>query len=185
MKLAAIAMLLAAAGAFAGVTITESPPSIELHSMPDNKMVPGPWPPNYEACKALGTDLVKASRLGDFACVTRNSFKVAITCADELPPHIPLIKVDGNYVEPEAAAFAVPGDATRWETLQWLYVHNPAWPAGYPVCWIRGWADPDTWRVNPIDPANVFMERIEPGMADIDLPNSVEPVIWRGDVPAP
>lgn len=188
MKFAAIAMLLVAAGAFAGVTITESPPSIELHSMPDNKMVPGPWPPNYEACKKQGNDLVLAGKLGDFACVTRNSFKVAVTCADEKAPKLALVKdADGKYAEPDAFAQQVPG-TDDWDTVQELYVHNAAWPAGYPNCWVRGMTDSAAWCVSGKDPANVFMARREDYPLECEddaAADNVEPVIWPGDVPAP
>lgn len=186
-------LLLFASPAFTGVTITESPPSIELHSMPDNKMVPGPWPPSVDACKKQGTDLVLAGKLGDFACVTRNSFKVAVTCADEKAPKLYLAKVmieGAEYLELPGASFT----EDIFIEMADLFVHGPTWPGGYPNCWVRGVAPRSEWRLNTKDePGKAFMERRDPAMPPGDLiaeePNSVEPVCWPGDdctqVPAP
>lgn len=184
---AVLATALVVTGTFAGVTITESPASIELHSMPDNKMVPGPWPPNYEACKTLGTDLVKAGKLGDFACVTRNSFKVAATCADEKAPKLFLVKdADGKYPEPDGFAQQVPG-TDDWITVQDLYVHSAAWPAGYPNCWVRGVTDSAAWCVSGKDPASVFMARREDYPIECEddaAANTIEPVCWGSECEA-
>lgn len=186
MKLAAIAMLLVAASVSAGVTVTKSPASYELHSMPDNKMVPGPWPTSAELCETIGTDMAKAGKLADFACVTRTPFKVAVTCADEKAPHIYLEQVEidgGKYWEMPAYDWPKRSD-TEYDERAWLYVHNPAWPAGYPNCWVRGWEDPTLWRANPkAEPGKVFMERIEPGMTaeDVELPPDESYTCWSND----
>jgi hypothetical protein len=107
-------------------------------------------------------------------------------CAGVKAPTIALVKQDdGSWLEPEARAEPPVPPSTDWTTTQYLYVHNPAWPAGAPACWVRGWTA-DEWRVNGTDPNAVFMERKEEGMADLpDGPPSVDPYYLPGEEPPP
>jgi hypothetical protein len=133
-----------------------------------------------EECKSAAATLGGTRKCDQSTLIT-----TVATCADEPAPHIylELIDVEGTK------AWNLP--ASRWpepDYVQqaWLYVHNPAWPLGYPACWVRGWEDPALWRENPkAEPGKVFMERIEPGMTaeDVEMPNSVEPVC-KPDGPA-
>lgn len=118
---------------------------------------------------------------GHSTCTDVFDITVTQTCADEKAPRIQLVKnADGGFDQPDAAVFPVAGNDTKWDTKQWLFIHNLAWPNGYPNCWVRGWENPDLWRLNPkVDAPNVFMERIEPGMVDdVDLPNDESYTCW-------
>lgn len=174
----AAAFLLAAlltAAAFASSSTAVKPGDFVLRGT-DN-LPPPPFTSENNRFKTIVDCTNAAATLSGvtYKCDQSNLITVTKTCADEKAPHINLVKnSEGGWDEPDAAAFPVAGDDTQWRTLQWLFIHNPKWPDGFPNCWVRGWEDPDLWRVNAkAEPGNVFMERIEPGMTveDIELPN--------------
>lgn len=177
---AIIAGTLLAVAVLAGVTINPNQSTYELRAMPANTAVPGPWPTSAQDCRQKGENLVRAGLLADFMCVTRDKYTVVATCTGEPAPHIALTR---NPEDPklwdEPAARAIQPDAkddTRWDTVQWLYVHAPGWPSGYPNCWTRGDADPMEWCVNGTDPNAPFMQRKEEPGACPEIPNTVEAV---------
>lgn len=123
----------------------------------------------HDACQAA----VKALPPGKAQCWDSTEFTITASCEDVKAPHIELVKGTDGWMEPDARATQV-GDA--WITEQYLYVHNPAWPQGYPDCWARGWTNPDEWRANDVsDPDAPFMEKLEPGMTALEYPNDQTP----------
>jgi hypothetical protein len=164
---------LAAAAAFASSTTTEQP-TVYMILLPDDSIEKGKvWPKTEDEC------LTRARALSG-SCSIRRKFVTTTTCADEKAPKLYLAKVviDGKeYWDLPGASFT---EDTFVEMAE-LYVHNAAWPAGYPNCWVRGEAPRDEWRMNSKDePGKVFMELRTPEMPPGDLvaeePNSVEPM---------
>lgn len=134
-----------------------------------------------QACSDAAAKLKSAN----YKCNQSNAVTVTSTCADEKAPHIQLTQVDLNGTKAwDLPPFQWIGDS--YTEQEWLFVHGPTWPNGYPNCWVRGWEDPTLWRENPkAEAPNVFLERIEPGMtaADIEMPDVMEPVC-KPDGPA-
>jgi hypothetical protein len=175
---ALIAFALLAAAAIASVTVTEAP-TVYMILLADNSIEKGkPWPTTLEECVARAKAITPQG-----SCSIRRTFTTVTTCADEKAPKLYLVKAknpeDGkDYWELPGADFTDDGNFTEMADL---YVHAPAWPAGYPNCWIRGQAPRDEWRLNSKDePGKAFMEHRESGMPEGDLvaeeSNSVEPM---------
>jgi hypothetical protein len=124
-------------------------------------------------------------KAGQYKCDVSFKLIVVTTCEDEKAPRLYLTQVTVNGETAwQLPAYTWPlkaGSTTEYEERAWLYIHNSAWPGGYPACWVRGWEDPSLWRENPAaEPGKVFMERIEPGMTadDVDLPSDTTPNGW-------
>lgn len=151
-------------------------------------------------CRDAGEAAVKAGTMkpGTYKCDRSDALTITMTstCADEPAPRVYLELVllpDGNGAkgydlpEMEPPKLKDGSDSEYMPERQWLYVHGPAWPAGYPNCWVRGWEDPALWRANPkAEPGKMFLERVEPGMTadDVELPNVEEPVEWPPELVA-
>lgn len=175
-----IAAALLAAAAIASVTVTEQP-TVYMILLPDDSIEKGKvWPKSEDEC------LARAKAIAG-SCSIRRKFVATTTCTDEKAPVVQLEQKEqdgGKYwviptglLEPPA-----PSEANGWATMVWVYVRNPAWPGGYPNCWVRGWAPEDTWRVNPNYPGTPIMELIVPGMADIsEGPPDTSYTCWSGD----
>lgn len=179
---AVLVVLLAAlaSAAVAGVTTTIKPGQWVLRQQVGATIKDISRHASLDECAAA------APAAGPWRCDTSVQVTAVANCVDEKAPRIYLTQaeIDGQkYWElPESGWPLLADSTTEYVERTWLYVHNPAWPAGYPNCWVRGWEDPNLWRMNPAaEPGKVFMERVEPGMADIVLPNSVEPVYWPGE----
>lgn len=185
MKLHLALALLFSGAALAG-TATSVPGDFVLRN-PDGTY-PAPYTeksarfPTKEACDAA---MAALNRTQQYKCDVSYKGTAVATCENERAPRIYLeaVTVDGQtaWEFPEHRWPLREGSTTEYVTVAWLYVHNSAWPAGYPNCWVRGWEDTSLWRVNPAaEPARPFMERIEPGMTadDTDLQNSIEPFNW-------
>jgi hypothetical protein len=187
MKALLVVMMLATV-ATAGVTVTEVPGPSQLHPTDNSgnttyKPKEGADPPHKQCADAL-----KALN-GKGLCWDSFSLLIVTDCADVPAPTIPLVKQTDpatgavSWLEPDAAARPVAGSSIEWETVQWLYVHNPAWPGGQPDCWVRGWTT-DEWRPNGTDPNAPFLERKLEGMADLpDGPLTPEPFYLPGEQP--
>ena len=153
-----------------GTTVTETPGPSQMHAADGTSVtfkakdgLPTPHAQCVNAVAALfkGPDKLTATCWDSFSLV------VEADCANVKAPTIPLVKqADGSWLEPDARAEPPVPPSTDWPTTQFLYVHNPAWPAGAPACWVRGWTA-DEWRVNGTDPSAPVMERKEAGMADL------------------
>lgn len=106
---------------------TEGAVSYELHQMPSNAMVPGPWPTSEADCLAKA----KASA-GKWACVTRRNFETVASCQKDAP-EIKLEKnAEGFLVQPGIVVEALP-DGSWAPTKEEGYVLKP-----YPQCWVLG-----------------------------------------------
>jgi hypothetical protein len=175
-----LAVLLIAIAARASVTRAPLPLVYELHSMPDNKIVPGDWPKSDQGCDDMAQALIQQGKLQDYSCIVRRPFKVTTTCADEKAPLMPLTvkDADGFWALPPATAKQDPKDDTNWITVQRLYAHNPSWPGGYPNCWVPGEADSADWCVNAKDADHLYMARRDDypqECEDSAGPNTAEP----------
>ena len=128
----------------------------------------------------------KALKSGAYKCDQSTALTVTSTCADEPAPrlYLSLVDLEGGgkgYALPEMEPPQLaPGSDTEFlPERDWLFVHGPTWPAGFPNCWVRGWDDPLKWRQNFVkDPGKVFLELITPeNVAEVyELPNTIEPV---------
>lgn len=178
---AAVLAAALAAGAAASTSTTVKPGDFVLRNQ-DNTIPPGYTSitsrfKTFEECHAA------AVALGDTRkCDHSDLITTVSTCADEKAPRIYLAKVtvDGKqYWELPGASWT---EDTYIEMAE-LLVHNAAWPAGFPNCWVKGRAPRSEWRMNSKDePGKAFMEHLEPGMPTADLleevPNSDEPT-WH------
>jgi hypothetical protein len=149
-------------------------------------------------CYAAAEKAVGAGKLkpGTYKCDQSNAVTVTLTatCSDEPAPRIYLSLIDlpdgggakgYDLPEMEPPKLKAGSDSEYMPERDWLYVHNPAWPAGYPNCWVRGWEDPTKWRPNAVkDPGKVFLELVTPqNQAEVtELPNEESPVEWPADL---
>lgn len=125
-----LALLLLTSAAFAGLSTTDGQVSYELHQMPSNAMVPGPWPISEADCIAKA----KAS-IGKWACVTRRNFETVGTCDDVPQPAFP-VKVNAEgYLEVPEIRVPVLANGTDWGPAE----IQAMVPAPYPACWQIGW----------------------------------------------
>jgi hypothetical protein len=123
---------LAAAAAFASSTTTEQP-TVYMILMPDDSIEKGKvWPKTEDEC------LTRARALSG-SCSIRRKFVTTTTCADEKAPKLYLAKE--RSAEDGKDYWVLPGagwtDDGAYIEVANLYVHNAAWPAGYPNCWVR------------------------------------------------
>jgi hypothetical protein len=174
---AALALLLLVAPALAGTDTIVGPDRWELHYKADNKLVPGPWPNDRQACIAAA-----GASLGKYTCVMRFDVETVQNCEGVAAPALALQLVEnegGKYwdIPTGAPAPPEPSESNGWAVMVYAYVRNPAWPGGFPNCWVRGWAPESEWRFNPNFPGTPILEKVVPGQADIsEPPNSIEPV---------
>jgi hypothetical protein len=191
----AISLAFVAAGALAAVTVTETKGAAQLHATDGTSATytDKPGATAHQQCLDAVAALYKGPAKLEAKCWDEWKVVAQADCADVKAPTIPLVKQTDpttgaiSWLEPDAEARPVAGSTTNeWETVQMLYVHNPAWPAGAPACWVRGLELPQLWRVNGTDPNAPFMERIEPGMTALEEgPLSVEPYYLPGEEPPP
>jgi hypothetical protein len=173
----------------AGTTVTEVPGPSQLHpgdNTGNTTYKPKDGTPTpHEQCKAALVTAPKGS-----LCWDSYSLLIVTDCADVPAPTILLVATktdDGStsWLMPDARADAPVPPSTDWTTSQYLYVHNAAWPAGQPDCWVRGWTT-EEWRINGTDPSAPFLERKVEGMADLpDPPLTPDPMYLPGEEPPP
>lgn len=193
--LLSIVLAATASLAVAGVTVTEKP-GLTVMKRPDGtaknlyQKDAQPGETTHAACLRL---LKESGILGEATCSDVAGITVAKNCEGEPAPRIYLSLVDlpdGNGTKGwelppmEPPTLQAGSDTDYMPERDWLYVHGPKWPDGYPNCWVRGWEDPTLWRQNPkADPGKLFMERIEPGMTseDVELPNDESYTCWPTD----
>jgi hypothetical protein len=129
---ALIASALLTAAAFASSTTTEQP-TVYMILMPDDSIEKGKvWPKTEDEC------LTRARALSG-SCSIRRKFVTTTTCADEKAPKLYLSKE--RSAEDGKDYWVLPGASWTADTfieVANLYVHNAAWPAGFPNCWVRG-----------------------------------------------
>lgn len=190
-----LAFSLLAAAALAGVTVTEKP-GVTVMKKPDGTATTirqkdtQAGETMHQACLRM---LGEAGIVGEATCSDVAGVTVAKNCADEPAPRIylPLVDLpDGNGAkgfqlpDMEPPTLKAGSDSDFLPERDWLYVHGPKWPDGYPSCWVRGWEDPTLWRQNPkADPGKLFLERITPDMKaeDVEMPNDETHDCWPGD----
>lgn len=157
--------------ALSSSTVTTKPGDFVLRNA-DNTAIPNLLVsrfPTLSACEAVAKTLPAKN----YKCDQSNLVTVSATCADEPAPRVSLEKksIDGQeyWAIPEDGLLLPPPPSpdNDWATMIYVYVKNPKGDAGYPACWIRGWAREDLWRINPNYPNTPFMELIVPGQADV------------------